>query len=185
MICKSFCDIDFSGICDKYCFKIITLCPQLRCFFKSHDEEGSGQTVTGQTVIPDNGDRPQATVSRMAGGRIHDMPVGTASLFKIAFIPAGSDDCLIINRDNHHGHIFFRIADRDFPEAAVWFRANGLHIAAKIQKGRCDTLFPQESSHLLSGKAFSGTSKIYFHPGRKGDYAGCYIILYLVIVYMG
>ena len=39
MICKSFCDIDFSGICDKYCFKIITLCPQLRCFFKSHDEE--------------------------------------------------------------------------------------------------------------------------------------------------
>ena len=57
--------------------------------------------------------------------------------------------------------------------------------AAKIQKGRCDTLFPQESSHLLSGKAFSGTSKVYSHPGRKGDYAGCYIILYLVIVYMG
>ena len=125
MICKSFCDIDFSGICDKYCFKIIALCPQLRCFFKSHDEEGSGQTVTGQTVIPDNGDRPQATVSRIAGGRIHDMPVDlTVVAGKIAFIATRSNHCLIFYKNTAQITVFFCCTDTNKPVCSVCFCSN-------------------------------------------------------------
>ena len=59
MIGKSFCDIDFFCICDKYRFEIIALSPQFSGFFKSHDEEGSGQAVAGQAVISDEGRMPE------------------------------------------------------------------------------------------------------------------------------
>ena len=166
----------------KNSFKVIALLPECCGFLKSHNKKRSRKSIADSTVFSNHRDRTKPAVCRVAGGRIHNVPVSLSVLFKVAFVTTGSDDCLIGNRKDHHGSIAGRVLDPHLPWRSIRFTSNGLHIPAKVQEGGSHTFFAEQLGSELSTVSLCNTSKINGHSFWNGYISCSSIILDLCII---
>ena len=110
------------------------------------------------------------------------MPIGLAVLFKITFVSAGCDNGFVAHGDHHHGLFVVRIFHGNLPCAAVRLAADGLHVAAEIQKCGGDALFAQKFRCLLTGIALCNAAEVDFHACRQDHFSGDFIVLHIRVI---
>lgn len=83
------CNKDRSIVSHHDCVKLVfMLLPESCCFFRSHDEQGSGKSIRKRAIRADDRHRNQSAVSRISRPGIDDMVITDLVLLKVTLIGA-------------------------------------------------------------------------------------------------